>query len=97
MFFDWAQWVWLPAKLGAANPRTPVAPWKSCHPPNTDRFILPHPPAPSWNFTDNFVDVLDIHLSSNSKAIMVKRIKNEVVNLVREKKLKIVLMSMKPP
>jgi type II secretory pathway predicted ATPase ExeA len=43
-------------------------------------------------FYRQFVDVLDIHLSSNSKAIMVRRIKNEVMNLVREKRLKIVLI-----
>ena len=43
-------------------------------------------------FYRQFVDVLDIHLSSNSKAIMVKMIKNEIINLVHEKKMKIVLI-----
>jgi type II secretory pathway predicted ATPase ExeA len=43
-------------------------------------------------FYRQFVDVLDIHISSNSKAIMVKMIKNEIINLVREKRLKIVLI-----
>jgi type II secretory pathway predicted ATPase ExeA len=43
-------------------------------------------------FYRQFVDVLDIHLSSNSKAKMVKMIKSEIMNLVREKKMKIVLI-----
>jgi general secretion pathway protein A len=37
-------------------------------------------------------DVLDIYLSSNSKAVMVKNIKKEIVNLVLEKKQKVVLI-----
>ena len=37
-------------------------------------------------------DVLDIYLSSNSKAVMVKTIKQEIVNLVLEKKQKVVLV-----
>lgn len=36
-------------------------------------------------------DALDIYLSSNSKAVMVKTIKKEIVNLVLDKKLKVVL------
>jgi len=43
-------------------------------------------------FYRQFVDVLDIPFSSNSKAILVKTIKNEILTLVREKKLKIVLI-----
>ncbi|MDD5170782.1 MAG: AAA family ATPase [Syntrophales bacterium] len=43
-------------------------------------------------FYKQFVDALDIPFSSNSKAIMVKMIKKEIMNLVREKKLKIVLI-----
>lgn len=37
-------------------------------------------------------DALDIYLSSNSKAVMVKTIKKEIVNLVCEKKRKVVLV-----
>lgn len=37
-------------------------------------------------------DALDIYLSSNSKAVMVKTIKKEIVNLVLEKKQKVVLI-----
>ena len=37
-------------------------------------------------------DALDIYLSSNSKAVMVKAIKKEIVNLVIEKKQKVVLV-----
>ena len=36
-------------------------------------------------------DALDIYLSSNSKAVMVKTIKKEIVNLVCDKKMKVVL------
>jgi type II secretory pathway predicted ATPase ExeA len=43
-------------------------------------------------FYRQFTDVLDIPFSSNSKATMVKIIKKEIVNLVREKKLKVVLI-----
>jgi len=37
-------------------------------------------------------DALDIYLSSNSKALMVKAIKKEIVNLVLEKKQKVVVV-----
>ena len=37
-------------------------------------------------------DALDIYQSSNSKAVMVKTIKKEIVNLVLEKKQKVVLI-----
>jgi type II secretory pathway predicted ATPase ExeA len=37
-------------------------------------------------------DALDIYLSSNSKAVMVKNIKKEIVDLVLEKKQKVVLV-----
>lgn len=43
-------------------------------------------------FYRQFLDVLDMSFSSNSKAIMVKMIKKEIMNLVREKKMKIVLI-----
>jgi len=43
-------------------------------------------------FYRQFVDALDIHLSSNSKAIMVRMIKKEITDLIREKKMKIVLI-----
>lgn len=43
-------------------------------------------------FYRQLVDALDIHLASNSKAIMVKMIKKEITNLIREKKMKIVLI-----
>jgi len=43
-------------------------------------------------FYRQFVDALDIHLTSNSKAVMVKVIKKEIVDYVREKKIKIVLV-----
>jgi len=43
-------------------------------------------------FYRQFADALDIPFSSNSKAIMVKVIKKEIINLVREKKLKVVLI-----
>ena len=36
-------------------------------------------------------DALDIYLSSNSKAVMVKTIKKEIVNLVCDKKMKVIL------
>ncbi len=43
-------------------------------------------------FYRQFVDALAINLSSNSKAIMVRIIKKEITDLVREKKMKIVLI-----
>jgi general secretion pathway protein A len=43
-------------------------------------------------FYRQFVDALDIHLSSNSKVIMVRMIKKEIINLILEKKMKIVLI-----
>jgi type II secretory pathway predicted ATPase ExeA len=43
-------------------------------------------------FYRQFVDALDIHLASNSKTVMVKVIKKEIVDYVREKKMKIVLV-----
>jgi len=43
-------------------------------------------------FYRQFMDVLDMPFSSNSKAVMVKVIKKEIMNLVREKKMKIVLI-----
>ncbi len=43
-------------------------------------------------FYRQFVDALDIHLSSNSKAVMIKVIKKEIVDWVREKKIKTVLV-----
>jgi type II secretory pathway predicted ATPase ExeA len=43
-------------------------------------------------FYRQVVDVLDIHFSSNSKTVMVKVIKKEIVDYVREKKMKIVLV-----
>ena len=38
------------------------------------------------------VDVLDINLTSNSKAIIVKMIKKEITDVIRENKMKIVLI-----
>jgi type II secretory pathway predicted ATPase ExeA len=38
------------------------------------------------------VDALDIHLSSNSKAVMVRMIKKEITDLVLEKRMKIILI-----
>ena len=43
-------------------------------------------------FYRQLTDVLDIPFSSNSKAMMIKMIKKEILNLVREKKLKLVLI-----
>ena len=43
-------------------------------------------------FYRQFVDALDIHLTSTSKAVMVKVIKKEIVDYVHEKKMKIVLV-----
>jgi type II secretory pathway predicted ATPase ExeA len=43
-------------------------------------------------FYRQLVDALDILLAGNSKAIMVKMIKKEIMNLIREKKMKIVLI-----
>jgi len=43
-------------------------------------------------FYRQFVEVLDIHLSSNSKVIMVRMIKKEITHLICEKKMKIVLI-----
>jgi type II secretory pathway predicted ATPase ExeA len=43
-------------------------------------------------FYRQFVDALDIHLSSNSKVIMVRMIKKEIIALTLEKKMKIVLI-----
>jgi len=43
-------------------------------------------------FYRQFIDALDIHFSSNSKAIMVRMIKKEITDLIREKKMKIVLI-----
>jgi type II secretory pathway predicted ATPase ExeA len=39
-----------------------------------------------------FVDALDIHLTSNSKTVLVKAIKKEIVDYVHEKKMKIALV-----
>jgi general secretion pathway protein A len=43
-------------------------------------------------FYRQFVDALDIHIASNSKTVMVRVIKKEIVDYVREKKMKIVLV-----
>jgi type II secretory pathway predicted ATPase ExeA len=43
-------------------------------------------------FYRQFVEVLDIHLASNSKVMMVRMIKKEITNLILEKKMKIVLL-----
>ncbi len=43
-------------------------------------------------FYRQFVDALDIHLTSNSKTTLVKVIKKEIVDYVREKKMKIALV-----
>lgn len=39
-----------------------------------------------------FIDALDIHLLSNSKTVMIKTIKKEIVDWVRDKKMKLVLI-----
>ena len=43
-------------------------------------------------FYRQFVESLGIHLSSNSKVTMLRMIKKEIVNLVCEKKMKIILV-----
>ena len=43
-------------------------------------------------FYRQFVEVLDLHLSSNSKVVMVRMIKKEITHLICEKKMKIVLI-----
>jgi general secretion pathway protein A len=43
-------------------------------------------------FYRQFTAALDIHLSSNSKAIMVRMIKKEIADLILEKRLKVVLI-----
>jgi type II secretory pathway predicted ATPase ExeA len=43
-------------------------------------------------FYRQFVDALDIHLSSNSKAVMVRMIKKEITDLILEKRMKIILI-----
>jgi type II secretory pathway predicted ATPase ExeA len=43
-------------------------------------------------FYRQFVDALDIHLSSNSKTKMVRMIKKEITDLILEKKMKVVLI-----
>ena len=43
-------------------------------------------------FYRQFIDALDIHLTSNSKTVMVKVIKKEIIDCLREKKIKIVLV-----
>lgn len=43
-------------------------------------------------FYRQFVYALDIHLSSNSKVIMVRMIKKEITDLICDKKMKIVLI-----
>ncbi len=43
-------------------------------------------------FYRQFVDALDIHLTSNSKTVMVSVIKKEIVDYIHEKKMKIVLV-----
>jgi len=43
-------------------------------------------------FYRQFVEALDLHLSSNSKVIMLRMIKKEITHLIREKKMKIVLI-----
>ena len=43
-------------------------------------------------FYRQLINELDIHLSSNSKAIMLRSIKKEITEIVREKKMKVVLI-----
>ena len=43
-------------------------------------------------FYRQFLDALDIHLTGNSKTVLVKVIKKEIVDYVREKKMKIALV-----
>ncbi len=43
-------------------------------------------------FYRQLIDALDIHLTSNSKTVLVKVIKKEIVDYVHEKKMKIVLV-----
>jgi len=43
-------------------------------------------------FYRQLIDALDIHLTSNSKTVLVKVIKKEIVDCVHEKKMKIVLV-----
>jgi type II secretory pathway predicted ATPase ExeA len=43
-------------------------------------------------FYRQLIDALDIHFTSSSKAVMVKVIKKEIIDYVREKKMKIVLV-----
>ncbi len=43
-------------------------------------------------FYRQFVEALDLHISSNSKVIMVRMIKKEITDLICDKKMKIVLI-----
>jgi type II secretory pathway predicted ATPase ExeA len=47
---------------------------------------------PIMEFYRQFVDVLGLRLTSNSRAIMVRSIQKEIADLVHEKKLKIILI-----
>jgi general secretion pathway protein A len=64
---------------------------QSLHPSEYHSLYITASSGSIMEFYRQLKDELDIYLSSSSKAIMVKMIKKEIVNLVCEKKMKVVL------
>ena len=65
---------------------------KTLHPAEYRSLYITASTGSIMEFYRQFKDELDIYLSSNSKAVMVKTIKQEIINLVLEKKQKVVLV-----
>ena len=62
------------------------------HPSEYRTFYITASSGSIMEFYRQFVDALDIHLSSNSKAVMVRMIKKEITDLILEKRMKIILI-----
>jgi len=62
------------------------------HPSEYRPFYITASSGSIMEFYRQLVDALGIHLSSNSKVVMMRMIKKEITDLVQEKKMKIVLI-----
>jgi len=62
------------------------------HPSEYRSLYITASSGPIMELYRQFVDVLDIHLVRNSKTVLIKAIKKEIVDVVREKKMKIVMV-----
>ncbi len=62
------------------------------HPSEYSTFYIIASSGSIMEFYRQFVDVLGIHLTSNSKVVMLRMIKKEIIHLIREKKMKIILV-----